>query len=145
MSETAPIPSSAPVVIESQVVPQTEPIPLALNGYTASEQTIVPTQESAINDVVLEEAARAEVLEQLSISPTLEQTPQASATEMDSNLIDIINSMESDRQKFIAHVRSKISNQETEFEVSFCSSHSSSFDITNSIPYFRKLNPITIV
>lgn len=39
-------------------------------------------------------------------------------SEVDNNLIDIINSMESDRQKFIAHVRTKISTQETEFQVS---------------------------
>lgn len=38
-------------------------------------------------------------------------------SDVDNNLIDIINSMESDRQKFIAHVRTKISTQETEFEV----------------------------
>lgn len=37
--------------------------------------------------------------------------------EQDSNLIEIINSMEADRQKFLLHVRTKISSKETEFEV----------------------------
>lgn len=124
MSETAPIPSSPQeiepsAIAETQVIAQTEPIQIALNDNTASEPTIVATQEAAINEVALEEAVRAEILEQLSISPAVEEPPQANPSEIDSNLIDIINSMESDRQKFIAHVRSKISNQETEFEVSF--------------------------
>lgn len=44
-------------------------------------------------------------------------TATPSPSEIDNNLIDIINSMEADRQKFLTHVRSKISNQETEFEV----------------------------
>lgn len=120
MSETAPIPCSLQVdePADTQVVPKTET--LSLNNNTESEQTIIAApQEDAINEVTLDEAARAEVLEQLSIRPTVEQPPQASPGDVDSNLIDIINSMESDRQKFIAHVRSKISNQETEFEVSF--------------------------
>lgn len=107
------------MIAETQVEPQTEPISLDLKDNTASEDSRVATQETCINEVSLEEAAKAEVLEQLSISPTFEQPSPASPSEIDSNLIDIINSMESDRQKFIAHVRSKISNQETEFEVSF--------------------------
>lgn len=46
-----------------------------------------------------------------------------SLTEQDSNLIDIINSMEADRKKFLAHVRSKISTKETAFEVSGLSNY----------------------
>lgn len=126
---------------ETQVMPQTETLTLS---DSTSEQTIATTQDAAINDeVALDEAAKAEVLEQLSMSPTVELPPQASTNEIDSNLIDIINSMESDRQKFIAHVRSKISNQETEFEVSFVVY--APFILSNSVAHFRKLNPKTIV
>lgn len=35
----------------------------------------------------------------------------------DANLVDIINSMEEDRKKFIAHVHNKIATQESDFEV----------------------------
>lgn len=126
---------------ETQVMPQTETLTLS---DSTSEQTIATTQDAAINDeVALDEAAKAEVLDQLSMSPTVELPPQASTNEIDSNLIDIINSMESDRQKFIAHVRSKISNQETEFEVSFVVN--APFILSNSVAHFRKLNPKTIV
>lgn len=98
MSETAPILSSPQVVepaAESRVIPEINP--LTLNENIASELLIiVATQEAAINEVALDEVVRAEVLEQLSISPT-DEPPQASPAEIDSNLIDIINSMESDR------------------------------------------------
>lgn len=33
------------------------------------------------------------------------------------NLLEIVNTMEADRKKFIEHVRSKICNQEKEFKV----------------------------
>lgn len=35
------------------------------------------------------------------------------------NLLEIVNSMEADRKKFIDHVRTKISNQEKEFKVNY--------------------------
>lgn len=45
----------------------------------------------------------------------LENATTVKKTEVD--LLEIVNSMEADRKKFIEHVRSKISNQEKEFKV----------------------------
>lgn len=46
-----------------------------------------------------------------------EATTAIKSSEHDTNLIDIINSMEEDRKKFIAHVHNKIASQDSEFEV----------------------------
>lgn len=59
------------------------------------------------------------------LQPTAEETKPKVADEnkvghtQDTNLIDIINSMEEDRKKFIAHVHNKIASQDSEFEVTF--------------------------
>lgn len=50
-------------------------------------------------------------------SPADEATTAIKSSEHDTNLIDIINSMEEDRKKFIAHVHNKIASQDSEFEV----------------------------
>lgn len=61
---------------------------------------------------------------QLLASDLSESEMIAEFREQDSNLIDIINSMEADRNKFLAHVRTKISCKETEFEVYIENYHS---------------------
>lgn len=49
--------------------------------------------------------------------PKAEEAVAIKSSVPDTNLIDIINSMEEDRKKFIAHVHNKIASQESEFEV----------------------------
>lgn len=116
--------SSPPSVVASDEVAPEKPIDTGDNN----EPIVIKPKSD--EELAIEEAARQEIQEKLSgggvgepsVEPVAPPTPQQSSaagpSEIDNNLIDIINSMEADRQKFIAHVRSKISNQETEFEVS---------------------------
>lgn len=53
-----------------------------------------------------------------SIVGEIDEAAPDDTRKLDTNLIDIINSMEEDRKKFIAHVHNKIASQDSEFEVS---------------------------
>lgn len=65
----------------------------------------------------------AESNDEVKCEPSLEEpileepVTEIKSSGHDANLIDIINSMEEDRKKFIAHVHNKIASQDSEFEV----------------------------
>lgn len=71
------------------------------NGATATDTDAVSTNSDQKPSTTTESELLAEFRE----------------SEGQTDLIDIINSMEADRKKFLAHVRSKISCKESEFEV----------------------------
>lgn len=84
---------------------QLEGAALPANGTAVAAEPNVAEESTPVpeSDAVVQQLNEADIL--------------AGLKEQDSNLIDIINSMEADRKKFLAHVRTKISCKETEFEV----------------------------
>lgn len=120
--EAAEEPTSLPNIIETDLdinnplANDTVEILTDTENNIFAEQLLVPTVNDSIPEVENDNVA---IVDEAEVTKEIEQqlfTGKVGGDEMDNNLIDIINSMEADRQKFIAHVRTKISNQESEFE-----------------------------
>lgn len=103
----------APSVTEV-VVPETQIVENAeANGNLTTTPELFPVSET---ETIIDQVKELDIS---SVEPEVDGVPDAGSalSEQDTNLVDIINSMEADRKKFIAHVHTKIAKQDSEFEV----------------------------
>lgn len=99
--------------INSEILQVTD----SLENATISQEEIASNEEDKEILQSIEDSLQTKE-DDTSAVDKLENVATIKRKEID--LLEIVNSMEADRKKFIEHVRSKIFNQEKEFKVCVC-------------------------